>query len=120
MKGGAPAGAPSGASFSKKLENVQGAEKTAAAEATRSSATGAVSSPMTAHLEAISREIAAGKIHNREEAVQSLVDRVLDSKFGGKVPPATMAQMKSDVAAQIVSDPSLSERIDRLLSQASE
>jgi hypothetical protein len=130
--GGAPPGPPPleevkpglkaqeapGVGFSEKLEKLQGAEKTAASEAAGAAGPQAAQGTMAAHLEAVSREMEAGRIQTREQAVERLVDRLVDSKFGGKLPPESLAQLKTAVAAEVAADPSLSERIERLLARA--
>lgn len=105
--GAKPDSAP-GAGFAQKLRETAGPGAPAAPQA--------VSGAMAAHLEAVSRDIAAGRIQTREQAIERLVDRVLDARFGHVLPAEALTQAKAAVAAQVVSDPNLSERIDRLLS----
>src|SRR5437773_2284692 len=83
LQPGAKPDAAPGAKFADKLQSAAKPEAAGAAEKA-----GVASSPtMTAHLEAISRDLAAGRIETREQAIHGLVERVLDAKFGGKLPP---------------------------------
>lgn len=107
-------GAP-GSGFAAKLEKAgkpEGAEAAQAAQAARPA-----EAPMAVHLEAVSREMAAGRIQTRDQAIWVLVDRVLDARFEGRLPPDALARMKTAVAAEVAADPHLSERIDRLLGE---
>lgn len=114
---GAKSKEASGPSFANKLREAGGVDPAASTQAAQS-ATAAQKTGMAAHLEAIAAELKTGAISTRDQAVGKIVDRVLDEKFGGKLPPATMTQMKGAVAAQIAADPHLSERIDGLLRKA--
>ena len=107
----------SGPSFANKLREAGGADPTSATHAAQSTA-GPARTGMAAHLDAVAHELKTGAIGTRDEAVSRIVDRVLDEKFGGKLPPTTMTQMKGAVAAQLAADPHLSERIDGLLRKA--
>jgi hypothetical protein len=117
VKPGARPDAAPGTTFAEKLEKAQAPDKVAAAEAARASGVQAPAQTMAAHLEAVSREMAAGRIETREQAIGRLVERLLDARFGGALPPESLAQAKAQVAAQVAADPNLAERIDRLLGQ---
>jgi hypothetical protein len=130
--GGAPPGPPpleeatpgtklqesAGVGFSEKLEKLQGAEKAATPEAAKATSAQAAQGLLAAHLEAVSREMAAGRIQTHAQAVERLVQCLIESKFGAVLAPEALAQVKTAVAAAVAADPSLSERIERLLERA--
>jgi hypothetical protein len=111
-----------GPSFAQKAADVAQVGAVQAAEATPNAAAprpaSVAGASMADHIDAIAREMRAGRIETREQAVGAIVERVLDAKFGGRLPAESFGQMKAAVAAQIVGDPGLSERIDALLRKA--
>jgi hypothetical protein len=80
--------------------------------------TAAADSPVATALRSVAADFKAGRIPNREAAVQKMVSTMLRERFGSKMTnDRGFQKMEQSIAGLISEDPSLSGRIEHLLNR---